>query len=97
MIRNWNYVLEMIASDGDQLVIAIAEKKIRPEIVLMDYRMKTTNGLEAAKKIRSIDPSIRVIIASADDYAKTEAEKVGLTFLQKPFSSDQLKRALAGP
>jgi hypothetical protein len=31
MLRSWNYTLEMTASDGAQIVDAIAEKKIRPQ------------------------------------------------------------------
>jgi len=97
MISKWNYDLEMIADDGTQLVTAIAERKIHPHIVLMDYRMKGTDGLTAAKKILLLDPSIRIIIASADDSARAEVAKAGLGFLQKPFSSAQLKRALDSP
>jgi len=94
MIRKWNYIIEMITNDGAQLVSAISEKKIHPQIVLMDYRMKGINGLAAAQKILKLDPKIKVIIASADDSARDDVAKAGLAFLQKPFSSVQLKRAL---
>jgi CheY-like chemotaxis protein len=97
MLRSWNYTLEMTASDGAQIVEAIAEKKIRPQIVLMDYRMKATNGLEAAKKILLLDPSVKVIIASADDSIRQQVAEAGLAFLLKPFSSAQLKHALSDP
>jgi CheY-like chemotaxis protein len=94
MLRNWHYEVEMTTNDGAKIVEAIAQKKIRPQIVLMDYRMKATNGLEAAKKIRLLDPSIKVVIVSADDSARPQVAEAGLAFLLKPFASAQLKSTL---
>jgi two-component system response regulator HydG len=94
MVRNWGYVVEATANDGTQVVDAIAKKKIHPVVVLMDYRMKEMNGLEAARKIHLLDPSIRIIIESADDSAEAEVKKAGLGYLRKPFTSVQLKGAL---
>jgi CheY-like chemotaxis protein len=97
MLRKWNYSVEMAASDGAEIVDAIANKKIRPQVVLMDYRMKATNGLEAAKRILCLDPSIKVIVTSADDSIRLRVAEAGLVLLPKPYSSAQLKRALDGP
>ncbi len=94
MVERWGYVVEATASDGTQVVDGIAKKKMRPAIVLMDYRMKKMNGLEAAEKIRLIDPSIRIIVESADDAAEPEVTKAGLSFLRKPFTAAQLRSAL---
>jgi CheY-like chemotaxis protein len=94
MVRNWGYVVEATASDGSQVVDAISQKKIRPEVVLMDYRMKTMNGLEAAERIRLFDPSIRIILESADDAIEAEVTKAGFAFLRKPFTASQLRSAL---
>jgi CheY-like chemotaxis protein len=63
----------------------------------MDYRMKTMNGLEAAKQIHVPDPSIKIVIASADDAIGPEAKSARWTFLQKPFSLAQLERLLSAP
>jgi CheY-like chemotaxis protein len=94
MLRSWNYKVEMTASEGAEIVEAIAQKKIWPQVVLMDYRMKATNGLEAAKKILLLDPSIKVVVVSADDSVRPQVAEAGLAFLLKPYSSAQLKRTL---
>jgi CheY-like chemotaxis protein len=95
MVRKWGYVVEATASDAAHVVDAIAKKELHPEVVLTDYRMKAMNGLDAAEKIRLIDPSIMVIIESADESIRPEVMKAGLTFLQKPFTAAQLEGALS--
>jgi CheY-like chemotaxis protein len=95
MVERWGYVVEATVSDGTEVVEGIATKKMRPALVLMDYRMKTMNGLEAAEKIRLLDPSIKIIVESADELAERDVTKAGLSFLRKPFTSAQLKSALS--
>jgi len=65
--------------------------RIQPDDVVIDYRMKVMNGLEAAKSIRSEDPLARIVLGSADDSIEQDAISPGFVFLQKPFSSGQLK------
>jgi two-component system, chemotaxis family, chemotaxis protein CheY len=96
MIHKWGYTLEMVTSDGGELVAAIGEGKVRPDVVLMDYRLKSIDGIEAAKKIITLDPSIKIVIFSADDSPRGEALRSGFTFLPKPCSLAELKRAI-GP
>jgi CheY-like chemotaxis protein len=95
MIRGWGYDLAMVASDGNDIVDAIALGSVRPDVVLMDYRLKTMNGIDAAKKIHAIDPLIRIIIFSADDSTRGDALSAGFEFLSKPCSLAELKRALS--
>ncbi len=40
-----------------------------PDIVLLDYNLNTTNGLEVLKKIKSFNPNIKVILISSQDNA----------------------------
>jgi two-component system chemotaxis response regulator CheY len=96
MIRKWGYALEMVTSDGSELVAAIAEGRVRPDVVLMDYRLKSMNGIDAARKVVTLDPSIKIIIFSADDSPRGEALRSGFTFLPKPCSLAELKRTI-GP
>ena len=64
--------------------------------MLIDCRMEMMNGLEAAKKIRPADPLIRIVLVSADGSTKRDASATGFVFLQKPFSSAELKDLLDG-
>ena len=58
--------------------------------------MKMMNGLGAAKKIRSADPLVRIVLVSADDSIKQDANTTGFVSLQKPFTSTELKDLLEG-
>ena len=39
-------------------------KKLRPDMVILDVAMPELNGIEAAEKIHTLDPTIRIIILS---------------------------------
>ncbi|MFX0091855.1 MAG: response regulator [Candidatus Hodarchaeota archaeon] len=65
--------------------------KTRPEIIIMDYRLPSKDGLEATKEILKIDPNVKIIFASADTTVKTLALQAGaVAFHVKPFSMRDL-------
>lgn len=89
--------IEVIGETGDgasAIDIATSEK---PDIVLMDIRMPGMNGLEAAKKIRTLLPDTIVIMLTAMEefnYAK-EALTIGVAdYLLKPVRPNDLVRTL---
>jgi CheY-like chemotaxis protein len=85
----------LTASDGDEIVNQVLYgHEPAPDVILMDYRMPKMNGLEAAKRILRNRPGIKIIISTADDSDKGEAISAGMTFLQKPFSLDELASAI---
>ena len=94
MVKSWGHRVEFTGRDGRDVVQAFIENKIQPDIVLLDHRMRAMNGLEAAKRIRASNPSVRIVIVSADDSVREEAIRAGLIFLQKPFSKAKLKDIL---
>jgi CheY-like chemotaxis protein len=98
---SYSFVLEhlgyrtLIASDGDEIVNQVLDvKETVPDVILMDYRMPKMNGLEAAKVILRNRPDIKIIISTADDSIRHEAISAGATFLQKPFSLEDLASAI---
>ena len=71
------------------------------DIALIDMNMPGLDGLEAVKAIARIEPSIPVIsmsggstTTSADDYAVLAVNFGAALFLPKPFSGEQLQRAI---
>jgi len=50
------------ASDGRQAVREA--KKINPDVIIMDIAMPELNGIEAARQILAVSPSIKIIILS---------------------------------
>ncbi len=74
----------------------------RPDLVFMDIKMPTMDGIEVLRRVKEQDPSIEVVIITA--YASLETVKSALThgafeYLIKPFSRHDLeetaRRALA--
>ena len=79
------------AKDGREAVTRFIE--IRPEVVILDYRMPNGDGIEAAGEILAMKPSTKIIMLTADETVLDEAERIGIeVFLQKPVS---LKKLLA--
>jgi CheY-like chemotaxis protein len=103
LLTTYSAVLEhlgyatLTASDGDEIVDQVLRgHEAAPDVILMDYRMPKMNGLEAAKRIVRNRPGIKIIMSTADDSVKQEAISAGMTFLQKPFSLDELASAIRG-
>ena len=85
------------ADDGLQGVERYVEHAGQLVGVFLDLTMPTMNGDDALKKMREIRADVPVIVMSG--YSENEvSERFGadefLTFLQKPFTVDALKRSL---
>lgn len=69
----------------------------KPDLVLLDLVMKGMYGLDVLSKLREMDPSASVIVASADIQTSTRAlvEEAGATdFINKPFSTESVLGAV---
>jgi len=87
-------VLGALTSD-EGLKLAILS---RPELVLLDIALPGTNGIELLKRIRSINPTSRVIMVTGntDPALAREALELGaLAYVDKPFDFAYLKRVVA--
>ena len=49
-------------SDGRALVIAAAE--LKPDVIVVDVSMPLLSGIEAARRVRAIDPEVRIVFLS---------------------------------
>ncbi|MDP3039704.1 MAG: response regulator, partial [Deltaproteobacteria bacterium] len=80
------------AADGSEAVRAVEQEPF--DLVLLDVRMKTMDGIEALTEIRKISPLIPVLIMTAYASVKTavEALKAGaFDYLTKPLDIEELK------
>ncbi len=100
MLEEAGYTVEE-AKDGNEAL----EKYFlrRPDVVLLDLVMEGMDGLTVLRKIRELDPSAFVLIATADVQSSTqqEARSLGAAgYLRKPFNTgevlDAISKVLAG-
>jgi CheY-like chemotaxis protein len=94
LITRLGYLVEFVAHGGGEIVKAVSDGDIHPDIILMDYRMPGMNGIQAAKKVLRFAPETQIILATADDQVRGDAVSAGLYFLLKPFSTPTLVRTI---
>lgn len=84
---------QVFCADNGQDALIIFEQE-RPDIVLMDIRMPTMNGLEALQRMREkwLDTPIILMTAYAAVETAVEALRLGaFDYVIKPFELDELK------
>ena len=88
-----DYALVGEAENGEEL-LALFEKA-RPEVVFMDVEMPGMSGVECARAIQDMDPSIVIIFATAHDtYMGDAFEVYAFDYLVKPFKVDRVIQTL---
>ena len=83
------------ARDGIEAIEQAAE--LLPDVVLMDVKMPTVNGIEAARRIRAAQPSVRVLMLteSEDEEDLYAALRAGATgYLLKEVGIDEIGGAI---
>jgi DNA-binding NarL/FixJ family response regulator len=83
------------ASDGDEAVQLATD--LRPDVVLMDLRMPRCDGVEATRRLREHDPSIKVLVLTtyADDQSVLDALRAGARgYLTKDAGAAEIQHAL---
>ena len=92
-IKSLGYRVEFVSHNGNGIVQAVSEGSIEPDLIIMDYRMPM-NGMQAAERVLRVRPDIKIVLVSADDSVKREADSAGILFVQKPFTIQLLTKAL---
>jgi DNA-binding NtrC family response regulator len=85
------------AANGLEALLHV--KQQRPAAVVLDLNMPRLGGIDALKRIRTFDPTIAVVVvsANADDNMRMQAEALGVkAILDKPLDLVQLLAALGG-
>ncbi|MBN1475469.1 PAS domain S-box protein [Candidatus Sumerlaeota bacterium] len=83
------------AKDGMEAIELFTRSHGEIALVLLDMQMPTLNGLETFRRLREIDPEVRVILSSGygmdQDIQEIIREGV-LGFIQKPYKINELTR-----
>ncbi len=102
-------IQEMLEGDGLEVMSAndgiagySAYLIFKPDIVITDIQMPRKNGLEMMGHIRTHEPMIRTIYISGDidpyrPFLSEEKKRYPVSFFEKPFSIELLRRAILEP
>ncbi len=83
-------------AENEQAALSITVES-KPDIVLVDMSLETSNGLDTAKQLLRCSPDTRIVLfaGSNDEKLLFEAIRIGVHgYLQKTLSIDDLRRAL---
>ncbi len=89
--------IEIVAETDDGLYVADLARQHRPNVVLLDIRMRTADGLSALRRLRALpDPPAVAMLTTfdVDEYVQ-EALRIGANgFLLKDTEPEQLIKAV---
>jgi CheY-like chemotaxis protein len=100
-------VKHMLQSSGEDyhIITAQAAEEARKlvqdtpvDLVIADYKLEGSSGLNLAEEIRELAPDTKVIVmtAFANSNVQTEVRRAGMDyFLAKPFSPDAIRRIVS--
>ena len=81
------------AEDGHKGVAAYLSHKDKIDLVILDMRLPGMAGAETLQMLRSINPSVKVIVASGYDEQEVQRQLKGqpiTSILRKPYNADTL-------
>ena len=94
--RMGGYRIAGMASDGNEAISAYRGLDRKPDLVLMDVNMPNLDGISAAMAIQRMDSAANILFVTAENiyHKDLPAELSESAILKKPFSRDELFRAL---
>jgi PAS domain S-box-containing protein len=90
----------LTAVDGQQACEVYSSHANQIDMVLLDMVMPGTTGLEVCRRLRGIHPKVKVILSSgysSGDVAREARLAGAIGFIGKPYSLEELSRALHRP
>jgi DNA-binding NarL/FixJ family response regulator len=94
LLEPWCDVVGSVSS-GHEAVEAATN--LRPDVMVLDFRLHDLNGLDACREVRQRAPDVSVVLltASDDERTRTKALEVGASaFVPKHAAGDELVRAI---
>lgn len=85
------------AEDGHEGVATYLSNKDKIDLVILDMRLPGLTGAEILQMLRSINPLVKVIVASGYDEQEIQRQLKGqptASILRKPYNADALLSAV---
>lgn len=91
--------VEVLTEVGDGELASAAVERLRPDVVLVDIRMPGVDGLEVARRLRSLpEPPLVIMISTIDaDSGRRLARGLAVGYLPKDALSRAAILELIGP
>jgi len=89
--------LEVCGEAADEAEAAREFRRLRPDLVIVDIALKTGNGIEVIRRIKSVDPAARIVVSSMHDeriYGERALVAGALGFVSKQDPGGTLLTAL---
>jgi len=89
--------VDVVATASGAMEALRAVDRLKPDLVLLDFRMPLVNGLEATAQIRRRSPATNVVIITGYDSAElreASIESGALAFIPKLYVSRELPHLL---
>jgi DNA-binding NtrC family response regulator len=83
------------ATTGQEAIEAVKSNPV--DLVILDIKMPKMSGLETLKELKTMNPDLRVIIATGYKSVETAREAIRLgaaDYIVKPFETDQVLKAV---
>lgn len=85
----------LVGEAGDGKTALELAEKLKPNVVFLDVEMPEMTGVECARAIQDMDPSMIIIFATAHDtYMGDAFEVYAFDYLVKPFKVDRVIQTL---
>ncbi len=89
--------LLVVAEASDGLEAVRNAEELQPELIVLDLRMPKLNGLQATRRIRTLSPKSKIIIASLEssaDFVQEALRSGALGYVRKTEIFNQLLPAI---
>ena len=86
----------LLVKSAEDALDALGREDAAFDVVFSDVVMPGIGGLEMAKRLRQTSPELPIILASGYSHVLAREGAHGFPLLQKPYSTEQLARAIDG-
>jgi signal transduction histidine kinase/CheY-like chemotaxis protein len=96
LLKSYGYSV-YVAADGEEALEVFARHRDEIALVLSDVGLPKMSGIDVFKKLKEMDPHIKVVLASGffEPDLKFSLHQIGAKgFIQKPYSNDEVLRKL---
>jgi PAS domain S-box-containing protein len=94
LLKSYGYSI-YVAADGEEALEVFARHRDEIDLVLSDVGLPKMSGIDVFKKLKEMDPHIKVVLASGffePDLKFSLHQQGARGFIQKPYSNDEVLR-----